>query len=222
MPLRIDLVNSSRSRTLRDEGRSDLNQEELLERLWVEVINAVDGVALAQVPVAEPKDAQHVARLARYEALFAWCDAFDEAGRTVAWWLRKPAEDAAWLELSKWSAEAATSRRKPRPGTPFADAEGYRIRLLDAGVSGEALAEWMTAQGRLALAQLRAILASRKWQARELAGLHEALLSADPSGLEGRPGSWPVPSPQVEAVGHGLRLKLGKAHALAADHQIGP
>lgn len=193
-----------------------MNQDALLERLWVEVLNTVDGAALSQAPLAQPRDVQHVARMARYEAIFGWCHAFDEEGHTVSWWLGKPEDHPCWLELSAWRPEAAARRGKPRPGTPFADAEEARVRLLDAGVGAEALAELMTAQGRLALAQLRVILASRKWKSGELAGLHEALLSADPSGLEGRPGSWPVyaPSPARPRKG-GPRLTVKKAHALA-------
>jgi hypothetical protein len=184
-----------------------LNQDELLERLWVEVINAVEGVA--------PMDVQHVARMARYEALFGWCHAFDEKARTVAWWLKKPAEDPLWFELSSWPAEAAGRRRKVRPDRPFADSEEARMRLLDTGTTGEALAELMTTQGRLAVAQLREILASRKWKSGELAGLHEGLLSADPSGLEGRPGSWPASSAKAKPSRRGPRLTLKKSHALA-------
>lgn len=184
-----------------------MNQDTLLERLWVEVINRVDGGA--------SMDVQRVARLACYETLFGWCDAFDDKARTVAWWLKKPAEDPLWLELSTWSAEAAGQRRKPRPGTPFADAEEARVRLLDAGVTGEVLAERMTTQGRRALTQLREILASQRWRPGELEGLHEALLSADPSGREGRPGSWPETTPNAEPPRQGRRLILKKTHALA-------
>jgi hypothetical protein len=200
-----------------------MNQDALLERLWVEVINAVDGVALSDAPLAEPRDVQHVARLARYEALFGWCAAFDEEGHTVSWWLKRPAEDPVWLELSTWTTEAAARCPKPRPDEPFADASEAWARLLEVPVNAAALAAWLTVQGQHALTQLREILASQKWKTGELSGPHEGLLSADPSGLEARPGSWPLTAAKAtrstqakaEPPRQGPRLALKKSHALA-------
>jgi WD40 repeat protein len=133
----------------------------------------------------------------------------------VAWWLKKPAEDPRWRELIRWSAESATERPVPQPGAPFSEAEEAYGRLLDAKVSGAVLAEWLTAQSHEALARLRELLARRKWRSGELSDLHESLLSADPSGLDAAPGSWPDPPAGAEVPAHGPRLTLKKSHALA-------
>jgi hypothetical protein len=111
--------------------------------------------------------------------------------------------------------ESATERPEPQPGAPFSDAMEAYYRLLDAKVSGAVLAEWMTAQSQEALARLRALLASQKWRSGDLSGLHEGLLSADPSGLDAGPGSWPEPPAAAEPPAGGPRRRLKKSHQLA-------
>jgi len=81
------------------------------------------------------------------------------------------------------------------PDAPFSDIGPLLKRLLDSGVSREDLchiARWASYEGAYAalyflddpgideLAQVE----------EEISILHEELLTADPSGKEGRPGSW--------------------------------
>lgn len=199
-----------------------MNQDELLERMWLEIIDAVDAdLELKGAPSAARGDARLLARQVRYETSFAWCDAFDEAGHRVSWWLSRPETHACWSELAAWTAEAAGRAPRIQPKAPFADADAAWARLLEQGVTGADLAAFMTTQGREALAALRKILAEQKWRTGELEGLHESLLSADPSGLEGAPGSWPRPPPEraprraSPSAGPAPLRTVKTAHALA-------
>lgn len=193
-----------------------MNADEFLERLWTDVINAVDSTL-------EPDWAQ-VARLARYEAVFDWCNAYDEGEKTPAWWLAR----------KKWTAPRWTAAVSSRPHTareenePFVDAARAWGKLLAAGVSPTKLAKHLTAEGATALAGIRALLVTfvklnGSSEPDDLSGLHEAVLSADPSGHEAGPGSWPATPPKAGkrhagTVGSGKAgplLRLRRAHHLA-------
>jgi len=192
-----------------------VNQEAFLERLWDEVIDAVE--ACVPPKGASRVDARQVARMARYEALFSWCAAFDEAGHRVAWWLARPPGHRCWQKLGGWTPENVSYVSRARPTAPFADAEAARTRLLAKKVSATALAAFMNAQHGEALAGLRRILAEQAWRAGELCGVHESLLSADPSGLCAGPGSWPRRArsrKQASPRGPAPRCTVKKAHVL--------
>ncbi len=187
-----------------------MTQDDFLERLWTDVIDTV--------PMTDPGglDFAHAARLARYSAMFNWCAAFDEAGKQPSTWLKWPLKDRRWASLVEWTAEGVRSTATTRKtDAPFADAERALERLLATSAPAE-LAKRLTRQGLAALAKLRRLLPNLK----EAAGLHESLLTADPSGREARPGSWPPgavttkkgkSSPQAA----GPLLKLRRAHELA-------
>lgn len=201
-----------------------MDQDDLLERLWTDAIDAVDPEMTLETSakgVIEHIDVLLVARLARYEAVFGWCDAFDEEGISVATWLKRTDRHRGWRELVTFDAEhLEVPFRAGRADEPFADAVLAEGRLVAAGVSGTELAAFMEREARAAVAVLRAILSEQTFEPGELDGLHESLLASDPSGHEGRPGSWPrsaKPAETDEKREHGPEplLELRRSHALA-------
>ena len=92
--------------------------------------------------------------------------------------------DAKGEFLAKQAGELAT-------GKPFGDTPTALKRLLDAGIDAATLgcvAVWHRYESCFNTLK---ILAECFAEADETFGLHESILGADPSGLEGRPGSWP-------------------------------
>ncbi|UJR78511.1 WD40 repeat domain-containing protein [Sandaracinus amylolyticus] len=198
-----------------------MTQDDLLERLWTDVIDTVPEVIEIEPGTHGPIDAldlRHVARLARYDAVFSWCAAFDEEGVPIARWLARRKGDRRWTQLVTYRAEALDARpRVLRPDEPFGDANTATMRLHDAGVTGAQLATIMTREGLAALDALRVILREQTFEPGELCGLHESLLTSDPSGNEARPGSWPRDPERTEAVPATTRaplLELRRAHEL--------
>lgn len=177
-----------------------MNQDELLERLWNEVIDAAESDPALEARGIATRDVRHVARLARYEAVFAWCFAFDEAEIPITKWLAARSE-RRWRKLVAYDPTTLERPRAPKADEPFADSIVAWTRLLDAGVTGTEIAALMTREGLAALAALRAILGEETFEPGDLDGLHESLLSADPSGQEARAGSWPRPAAHHEELG---------------------
>lgn len=188
-----------------------MTQDDFLDRLWTDVINSVPH---------EPADLALALRFARYEAVFDWCFAFDEAGVSPVKWRAWPATHARWRRRLRYTA-AAVKRIKPdSAAAPFADAELAVKRLLDGGMPAIRLATALETAAQEALAGIRKLLA--KLKPTELEGLHESLLMADPSGEDGAPGSWPRPMKaraSKSKASAGPLLELGKAfpHVLSAD-----
>jgi hypothetical protein len=78
-----------------------------------------------------------------------------------------------------------------RPGEPFGDDETAALRrLLDAGVSRRDLS-LIVRKARYEAAVTTLYLTS-SYQLDPIKGMHESLLSSDPSGREGRAGSAPA------------------------------
>jgi len=77
---------------------------------------------------------------------------------------------------------------------PFGDVGAAVTRLIKAGVQPrdlELLARWQRFDATVAA--LHVFERAGISEAEELLGLHESILSADPSGKEARPCSWPLP-----------------------------
>jgi hypothetical protein len=88
-------------------------------------------------------------------------------------------------------AEAAT---RVASNDPFGDAAPAIRQLLNRGVALQDirdLAAWHSYEATLHTLRL---LSESFDEAEETSGLHESLLGADPAGMDGRPGSWPLPT----------------------------
>jgi hypothetical protein len=80
---------------------------------------------------------------------------------------------------------------KPQTDKPFGDTGQALKRLLDAGAQASDLALVACWHRYEACHQTLRILSECYKEADELSGVYESFLGADPSGKEGRPGSWP-------------------------------
>jgi hypothetical protein len=81
-----------------------------------------------------------------------------------------------------------------RPDAPFADYGSALKRLLDLGASRRDLSLLARAISYEATFSALYALSDPGVEDCDVEGLHESLLSADPSGMEGRPGSAPAKS----------------------------
>jgi hypothetical protein len=100
------------------------------------------------------------------------------------WQTISPKDDGAWL----------SDLAKKKPGTePFDDAGPAVSTLLKSGAKRRDLGRFCAWHRYDATVEtLRFIEESGITRAEEADGLYESLLGADPSGMDGRPGSWPV------------------------------
>ena len=121
-------------------------------------------------------------------------------------------EDAGWLlELAK----------KDDGDAPFADVGPAVKRALSAGAAPAdlvSLVRWSSYEAAVKGHEL--LQESGLAENGEIEGLHELFLGSDPSGKEGRPGSWPVPR---EARGSAKgpvplwKVRSGSTLAFSAD-----
>lgn len=198
-----------------------MNQHEFLEHLWWSVIDHEDQASAN----ATSLDLRHVARYARYGAVFDWCAAFDEAGLLPAQWLdaeHRPRWEAL-ADAGSLEIPATARRRRPRDDGPFADADSAMDRLLASGASRSELASVVDRARRDALSATLGALRAQSFGPDDLAGLHESLLSADPSGMEARPGSWPpevrprAARPKSDAPAPLVKLRVSHELAFSPD-----
>ncbi len=130
--------------------------------------------------------------------------------------------ERAWEEIinedmaGAWIDAVIESARR-RPGEPFADAGPLLAAMLQKGVTKEQLCRLARMIRYEAVFATVTLAAEEGLDAEQLDGVHEELLSADPSGLEGRPGSWPVepePAPVLPAARRAkIKTKLPKKRA---------
>lgn len=175
-----------------------MNQDQFLEQLWSDVIEDPSGRieareragSAARVPVSLQEDLRRVSRHARYGAVFDWCVAFDEAGLPPAAWLA-PKSRKRWERLIDEGPGAVLPDEPtgpPAPDAPFAEADEALDRLSLAGVPRDDIRDAIRRSRRAALHGVLLALRGHDFGPDDLAGLHESLLTADPSGLEGRSG----------------------------------
>ncbi|MEO2091993.1 MAG: hypothetical protein ABGY75_21270 [Gemmataceae bacterium] len=115
---------------------------------------------------------------------------------------------AVWEQaINPWAGgswvDALVAEAQSRPGGAFADAGQALARLLDAGSSRHDLASVARAIAYEVTFNLLHMLDDPGVDGGEVFMLHEALLSADPSGREGRPpdqDATPAPSQPAGAV----------------------
>ena len=204
---------------------------DLLDRLWLEVINlnhsgangwqarlataaakkerlAVSAVSsLKKIPAKKFEPLTRLGRFLRYESCFGTLFALSDpgvgktaglAGKLAAqqnggaksaffkylWESISPEDDGEWLgDLAKGKAG----------DEPFGDTGPAVAALLKDGAAQADLGLFCAWHRYDAcLETLRLLEESGMTKGEEADGLYESLLSADPSGLEGRPGSWPV------------------------------
>jgi hypothetical protein len=114
-----------------------MNQDELLERFWTEVINVAADVGPTPAGTSA-EDLRRVARRERYAAVFDACFAFDEGAhsdepsvgdefRAIVGDLTNADEGVSYRRASRESA----------PDAPFADADESEDRLFAAGYDVE-------------------------------------------------------------------------------------
>lgn len=96
---------------------------------------------------------------------------------------------------------AKTSSKSAAKDEPFGDVQPAVARLLQAGAQPRDL-ELFTRWQRFdtTVEALRLFERAGITESEELLGLHESILSADPSGKEARPGSWPLPKTVTSRV----------------------
>jgi len=167
---------------------------------------------------ASREDLGRIGRAQRYEACFGTLYALDDPGpgRRKLSTLAGLAEKAASSKGRAAENEFITALRElmdgaeteesiagrirdcaQKPTEPFADIGEALRRLSGRGATAEdfsRLATWHRYEACRQTLELAA--ATGATSAHDLVGLHESLLSTDPSGLEGRPGSWPEPAPE--------------------------
>ncbi len=119
--------------------------------------------------------------------------------------------DALWRDNinsgmdGKWIAEFIKDAKR-RPDGAFAEVGPILKNMLDKGISKEDICRLMRLTRYEALFDAFFNLEEDPLPADEFEGIHESFLSADPSGLEAAPGSWPLPKRQP-------RKKSGPADA---------
>jgi hypothetical protein len=104
---------------------------------------------------------------------------------------RKAFLEWIWTDLINGADPHSVAVGGTPPDEPFADATEALGRIRAAGAAVEDIARILRAERYEAAFRLLFQIFERELSGTELHGLHESLLSADPSGLEGRPGSWP-------------------------------
>lgn len=93
--------------------------------------------------------------------------------------------DGKWVK--RWIDDASDS-----PDGPFADVGAVLKRMIDSGVSAKDLAIVARGIRYETCFEFAEQLEEADFEPDEISGMHESLLMADPSGMEGRPGSWPI------------------------------
>ncbi len=95
--------------------------------------------------------------------------------------------------LSRGWLNGLVRNAKELPDGSFADVGPAVQRLLDAGASVEDLCRLVRHERYMACLGVLCKIDDLDVSSEDLAGLDETFLTAEPSGLEGRPGSWPLP-----------------------------
>lgn len=160
---------------------------------------------------ASPEDLGLFSRLNRYEACFGTLYALDDPGLQTQRLkglakLLKPGRtnakeqafiNALWDIIGNPGDEVVPEPARPGAQTspePFGDVPIAVRRVLQSGASASdlsAISFWSRFDS--IATTLRVIENSNVETFEDVLGLHESLLGADPSGREGRPGSWPIP-----------------------------
>jgi len=83
------------------------------------------------------------------------------------------------------------------PDAPFADTGAALKRLIALGASRRDLSLLCRHAAYSTTFQALVDLTERRFDTQDLGSLYEMLLSSDPSGLDGRPGSAPPPKPPI-------------------------
>ena len=117
--------------------------------------------------------------------------------------------DSVWREQinsgmnGKWIAGFIAECQR-RPEGAFAEVGPILQSMLEKGVSTEDICRVIRFASYDACFGLLHSLENDPLPAEEFEGIHETILTADPSGLDGGPGSWPLPKrPSRKAAGKG-------------------
>ncbi len=102
----------------------------------------------------------------------------------------------------KW-IENEIRQTEADPNGPFADTGAALKRLLALGASRRDLSLLCRNEAYSAIFETLIDVSESNLSLDEIGGLHEWLLTSDPSDLEGRPGSAPPPPPPMPPGGYG-------------------
>ncbi|MEO6436418.1 MAG: hypothetical protein ABIP55_11765, partial [Tepidisphaeraceae bacterium] len=130
--------------------------------------------------------------------------------------VKKGFSERAWEEIinggmdGKW-IDALIERSRTSPDEPFADAGPLLDGMLSKGVSREDICRLLRFANYETVFATVMLAAEEELDAESLEGVHEELLSADPSGKEGRPGSWPIEAEPKKAAKSTKSSKAAKS-----------
>ena len=112
---------------------------------------------------------------------------------------KKGFSERAWDEIingdmnGDW-IDGVIEAAKQRPDDPFADSGPLLQAMLKNGVTREQIARLARHIRYETVFETVQLAAEEELDGDQLGGVHEELLMADPSGKDGRPGSWPIKS----------------------------
>lgn len=110
---------------------------------------------------------------------------------------KKGFSERAWEEIinsgmdGKW-IDALIADAKKKPDGPFADLGPVLEAMLKKGVNRDDICRLVRFANYEAVFSTVMLAGEEELDAEALESVHEELLTADPSGKEGRPGSWPI------------------------------
>lgn len=240
-----DLLDNIWSKAINVDSDGTWMEQEFDGGVELQKYYAECGPALKRLrQLGRPVDLGHVSRLVRYEACFGLLHSFNDPGfpsgvpiqpdaLIQAAFSRKKGRGKMERFLSSlreilaveddgvWLAQLA---KKETDKSPFGDVGNAIARLIRHGVSMDDLGQLaIWSRYRACIDTLR-LLHGEDFELNEIDGLHESLLGSDPSGLEGRPGSWPLKKRQQQGVGSRLDTPLwrsrGQAIAFSPDNRF--
>ncbi len=121
-------------------------------------------------------------------------------------------EELINADLSKAALKQIIKHGESDPEAPFADVGPAVERMLEAGVDARDICRLMRFQRYEAVFQLLYTIDEMGLAGDELGGMYESLLSADPSGKDARPGSWPVRKAPKKKATKKTAAKKAKTH----------
>lgn len=140
--------------------------------------------------------------------------------------VKKSFEERIWTELinpaadgNRWVQTMIDSGEK-RPDEPFADSAPILKKMLASGITKEEIGRFSRHQTFEAVGALLSMLEEEGFLTRKATGIHGGLLNADPSGLEGGPGSWPVPAEAAAPDGKVIKVDKGGKVAFSPDGRL--